>query len=204
MANEVRNQIRFIGNKHVSDCMIEINRRLQLDNNPNDPNGLGKIGRVLYGLEGDASFLSYDQVGGKWIYYDFDDDDTLVVFTGWDPARKFQDYLLSKISTLDPNVIIAMEYDDEGPGFVGVRYVTMKDSQVFSYEREIDTSELKIVDMFEVEDTKSELMSEGDESEVISWDDLWEKQKDLLAYAYKELKNNFPHAYPDPSLRFRS
>lgn len=203
MANFVRNDIRFIGNDKVDDCMREIVLRLRMDNEPNDTHGTGKIGRVLYGLSGDDAFLSYDEIGGKWIYFEYEDDERLTVTTGWDPARKFQDYLLEKLVTLDPNVIISMQYDDESPRFVGVRYVLMDDMEIQSYERELDTSEYTIVGLEDVEEKKQELAQEDSESEVISWDDFWDKQSELLAEAYDELKADYPQAYKDPALRWR-
>lgn len=204
MANNVRNVIRFLGNDKVQECLKEIVLRLRSDNASNDPHGMGTIGRVLYGLSGDEAFLSYDEIGGKWIYFEYEDDERLTVVTGWDPARNFQDYLLEKIITLDPNVIIAMEYDDESPRFVGVRYVLMDGDEIQSYEREFDASEIMFVADNEIEETLEELESNGDDTEVLSWEDLWEKQHQLLVEAYDELKADYPKAYPDPSLRFRS
>ena len=183
--------------------MRQINDRLRADSDPKDTYGTGKVGRVLYGLSGEESFLSYEEIGGKWIYYEYVDDDELMFATGWRPATVFQDYLLTRLVQLDPNVIVAMRYDDEGPNFIGTRYVLMDDSEIQVFEREIDTSDLTVVGLYELEKTEKELRASGDESKVIAWDDLWDMQSDLFAEAYDELKAEYPNAYPDPNLSWR-
>lgn len=203
MANDVRNFIRFIGNRKVSACMHETNKRLNADSDPGDTYGTGAIGRVLYGLEGDDAFLSYDEIGGKWIYYEYADDDKLMFVTGWRAATVFQDYLLSRLVQLDPNVIVAMEYDDEGPNFIGVRYVLMDDSEIQVFENELDTSDLTVVGLDEVEETENQHRVEGNDSKVIAWDDLWDMQSEMLANTYDQLKSEYPAAYPDPNLAWR-
>lgn len=203
MANNVRNVIRFLGNDKVQECLKEIVLRLKIDKDSNDLYGTGSIGRVLYGLSGDDAFLSYDEIGSKWIYFEYEDDDILSVITGWQPARLFQEYLLEKMLTLDPNVIIALEYDDESPRFIGVRYVLMDDMEIQSYEREFDASEINFVADEDVEKTRVELEKNCNDTEVLGWEDFWHKQYQLLCDAYDELKSEYPHAYEDPSLRWR-
>ena len=202
MANNVRNCIRFIGNKNVEACMREIVKRLREESDPEDRYGTGQIGRVLYGLSGNAAYLSYDAIGGKWIYFEYEDDEKLTVITGWDPARVFQEYLLEKLVLIDPKVIIAMEYDDEMPNFIGVRYALMKNGVIRTYEREIDTRHMEMCGYGEVEETKARVEEEGEEKEVMTWEDVWGKQADLLFDAYKELKRENPSAYKDPELRW--
>jgi hypothetical protein len=203
MANNVRNCIRFIGNESVLKCMKEINDRIAADSDPSDPHRTGVIGRVLYGLKGKDAFLSYDAIGGKWVVPEIDDDEKLIVTTGWDPARNFQDYLLRHLTTLDPNVIVAMDYDDEMPNFLGVRYVLMKGMVQRTYERELETTNMEMYGYEEVEEARSR--NEVDEGkEIITWEDLWEKQMDLLEDAYAELKAENPATYSDPALRWRA
>jgi hypothetical protein len=203
MANDVRNFIRFIGNEKVSACMREINERLRNDSSPGDSYGTGAVGRVLYGLEGNDAFLSYDEIGGKWIYYEYADDDKLMFVTGWRAATIFQDYLLSRVVQLDPNAIVVMDYDDEMPNFIGVRYVLMDDSEIQVFESELDTSDLTVVGLDDVEETENRHRLDGDDSKVIAWDDLWAMQIEMLADAYDQLKSEYPAAYPDPHLAWR-
>ena len=203
MANDVRNFIRFIGNEKVSACMYEIDKRLNDDADPNDTYKLGKVGRVLYGLKGDDAFLSYEEIGGKWIYYEYLDDEKLMFVTGWRAATVFQDYLLSRLVQLDPNVIVAMTYDDEGPNFIGVRYVLMDDSEIQVFENELDTSDFTVVGLGEVEETEKQHQLDGNYSKVIAWDDLWDTQSELLANTYDQLQSEYPAAYPDPDLAWR-
>lgn len=203
MANFVRNNIRFIGNEKLALCIKEINDRLSADKDPSDLHKTGLIGRVLYGLSGKDAFLSYDEIGGKWIVPDSDDDEKLIVTTGWDPARKFQDYLLSRIVQLDQNAIVVMDYDDEMPNFIGVRYVLMDDSEIQVFESELDTSDLTVVGLDDVEETEKEYRLDGDDRKVIAWDDLWTMQSEMLADAYDQLKSEYPAAYPDPALAWR-
>lgn len=202
MANNVRNCIRFIGNSNVEMCMREIVKRLREDSDPEDRHGTGTIGRVLYGLEGDAAYLSYDEIGGKWIYFDYEDDEKLTVITGWDPARVFQEYLLERLTLIDPNVIIVMEFDDEMPNFIGVRYALMRNGVRRTYERKIDTRHMEMCGYDELDETIARVKTEGEDKEVMIWEDFWGKQADLLYDAYKELKRENPDAYKDPELRW--
>ena len=96
-----------------------------------------------------------------------------------------------------------MDYDDEMPNFIGVRYVLMGNGVQRTYEREIDTTNMEMCGYDEVDQTKERLKSEGEEKEVMTWEDFWEKQKDLLEDAYAELKQENPKAYKDPELRWR-
>lgn len=203
MANDVRNFIRFIGNEKVIACMREIDERLRNSSRAGDTYGTRAVGRVLYGLEGDDAFLSYDEIGGKWIYYEYADDDKLMFVTGWRAATIFQDYLLSRLVQLDPNVIVVMDYDDEMPNFIGVRYVLMDDSEIQVFENELDTSDLTVVGLDEVEETEKKYRFDGEDRKVIAWDDLWAMQSEMLADAYDQLKSEYPAAYPDPNLAWR-
>lgn len=203
MANDVRNFIRFIGNEKVIACMREIDQRLRNSSRLGDSYGTAAVGRVLYGLEGDDAFLSYDHIGGKWIYYEYADDDKLMFVTGWRAATVFQDYLLRRLVQLDPNVIVVMDYDDEMPNFIGVRYVLMDDSEIQVFESELDTSDLTVVGLDDVEETEKKYRLDGDGRKVIAWDDLWVMQSEMLADAYDQLKSEYPAAYPDPDLAWR-
>ena len=80
--SSVRNFIRFIGNENVSAYTREINERSRNDSSPGDRYGTAAVSRVLYGLEVDDAFRSYNEIGGKWIYYEYVDDDKLMLVTG--------------------------------------------------------------------------------------------------------------------------
>ena len=199
----VRNFIRFIRNGKIRACWREINERSRNDSSPGDTYGTGAVSRVLYGLEGDDEFLSYDEISGKWIYYEHADDGKLMLVTGWCAATVFRDYLLSRLVQLDTNVIVAMDYDDEIPNFIGVKYVLMDDLEIQVFEKKRDTRDLTVVGLDEVEETENQHRLDGNDSKVIAWDDLWDMQSETLANTYDQLKGKYPAAYPYPSLAWR-
>ena len=96
-----------------------------------------------------------------------------------------------------------MDYDDEMPNFIGVRYVLMDDSEIQVFEKERDTSDLTVVGLDEVEETENAHRLDGNDNKVIAWDDLWDMQSEMLADTYDQLKGDYPAAYPDPSLAWR-
>lgn len=58
MSNHVTNQISLIGSAAIADLSREINRRLNLDRSERaNQDEFGSIGRVLYGLDGEAAGL---------------------------------------------------------------------------------------------------------------------------------------------------
>ena len=196
MANFVTNRIKFFGNKQIDDLILEIEKRINEDmNKTNDMQDLSLVERIFYGRDRSDIEWSYENIGGKWIYATNDGwDGELVFITGWQPAFKFQDHLLKCAATIDPKVVVRLDYDDEMPNFVGARYVLLDKGAVVSFHREFDTSDYNVVQEEEVDSIKEELRSQNeDDSKVIWWEDLWGYLNDQKYLSLNEMKSKFKY-----------
>ncbi len=196
MANFVTNRIKFFGNQQIDDLVIEIKKRIQDDmDKTKEMQDLSLVERIFYGQEHSDIEWSYNNIGGKWIYATQDGaDDELVFVTGWDPAFRFQDYLLKCVSNLDTKVVVRIDYDDEMPNFVGARYVLLDKGEIVEFHNELDTDEYTVVMEDDVESTKEELRDQGeDDSKVIWWEDLWGLLNDQKKLALAEMKSEYKY-----------
>ena len=199
MANFVTNRIKFFGNKQIDDLVLEIEKRINEDmNKTKNMQDLSLVERIFYGRDRSDIEWSYENIGGKWIHATKDGwDGELVFITGWQPAFAFQNHLLKCAATIDPKVVVRLDYDDEMPNFVGARYVLLDKGEVIEFHNEFDTSEYMVVMEDDVESTKEEFRDQGeDDSKVIWWEDLWDflyeqKLKSLkeMQLQYKSTKN---------------
>ena len=152
MANFVTNRIRLIGNESIKQLAVEINKRFTEDCKKNGyQTDTSSVGRILYGYEGDKAYLS-DEMDAKWAHLDgpMDDWEPLRLISGWRALTQIQDHILWYAAKLDPKVIVYMEYEDEMPNFVGARYVLLDDSEIQSFESEIETRNYAVVSEDEV------------------------------------------------------
>lgn len=193
MANFVTNRISLIGNDAIKELSREINRRFnedcRLTNNYSDTS---QVGRLLFGLSGDAAYLS-DKLDAKWVHVDggLDEDEPLRLISGWRPVFEIQNQILECASKLDPHVIVYMEYDDEMPNFIGVSYATLEKGSIIEFDIEKDlTSYLVAYDSDYEEALKSNLSSKEYE-EVLRWEDVWDLMSDMRLEAFAALKARY-------------
>ena len=199
MANFVTNRIRLIGNESIKQLAVEINKRFTEDCKKNGyQTDTSSVGRILYGYEGDKAYLS-DEMDAKWAHLDgpMDDWEPLRLISGWRALTQIQDHILWYAAKLDPKVIVYMEYEDEMPNFVGARYVLLDDSEIQSFESEIETRNYAVVS----EDEFNEYIEKNNETneyeEVISWQDLSDLLYKQQLIAYKEMCNEYKWAKDD-------
>lgn len=199
MANFVTNRIRLIGNGAIKQLTQEINRRFTEDiKNNNYETDTASVGRILFGYEGDKAYLS-DEMSAKWVHPDgpFDDWEPLRLISGWRPVTEIQDHILWYASKLDPKVIVYMEYEDEMPNFVGARYVLLDDSEIQSFESELDTSNIGVVSEDEVDDYIEKNKDTKKFEKIISWEELWDLLYQQQINAFKEMKSEYKRAKDD-------
>ncbi len=199
MANFVTNRIRLIGNESIKQLAVEINKRFTEDcKKSGHQTDTTSVGRILYGYEGDKAYLS-DEMDAKWVHLDgpMDDWESLRLISGWRALTQIQDHILWYAAKLDPKVIVYMEYEDEMPNFVGARYVLLDDSEIQSFESEIETRTYAVVSDDEVDEYIEKNNETNEYEEVISWQglsDLLYKQQQI---AYKEMCNEYKWAKDD-------
>ena len=199
MANFVTNRIRLIGNESIKQLAVEINKRFTEDCKKNGyQTDTSSVGRILYGYEGDKAYLS-DEMDAKWAHLDgpMDDWEPLRLISGWRALTQIQDHILWYAAKLDPKVIVYMEYEDEMPNFVGARYVLLDDSEIQSFESEIETRNYAVVSEDEVNEYIEKNNETNEYEEVISWQDLSDLLYKQQLIAYKEMCNEYKWAKDD-------
>ncbi|MBT8606384.1 hypothetical protein G6677_07915 [Polynucleobacter paneuropaeus] len=199
MANFVTNRIRLIGNESIKQLAVEINKRFTEDCKKNGyQTDTSSVGRILYGYEGDKAYLS-DEMDAKWAHLDgpMDDWEPLRLISGWRALTQIQDHILWYAAKLDPKVIVYMEYEDEMPNFVGARYVLLDDSEIQSFESEIETRNYAVVSEDEVDEYIEKNNETNEYEEVISWQDLSDLLYKQQLIAYKEMCNEYKWAKDD-------
>jgi len=199
MANFVTNRIRLIGNESIKQLAVEINKRFTEDCKKNGyQTDTSSVGRILYGYEGDKAYLS-DEMDAKWAHLDgpMDDWEPLRLISGWRALTQIQDHILWYAAKLDPKVIVYMEYEDEMPNFVGARYVLLDDSEIQSFESEIETRNYAVVSEDEVDEYIKKNNETNEYEEVISWQDLSDLLYKQQLIAYKEMCNEYKWAKDD-------
>ena len=199
MANFVTNRIRLIGNESIKQLAVEINKRFTEDCKKNGyQTDTSSVGRILYGYEGGKAYLS-DEMDAKWAHLDgpMDDWEPLRLISGWRALTQIQDHILWYAAKLDPKVIVYMEYEDEMPNFVGARYVLLDDSEIQSFESEIETRNYAVVSEDEVDEYIEKNNETNEYEEVISWQDLSDLLYKQQLIAYKEMCNEYKWAKDD-------
>lgn len=158
MANYVRSRFHLIGNDAVKKYSEELQKKLTKDVKENSNlEDLSAVGRIIYGLKGDDAYLGLNEIGAKWVMINRDIIDEGIAFvSGWEPPNLLQNHLLKDIVKLDPQAIVLMEYEDEAPNFVGVRYVVMNEGQISEQEFRADLTDYIFVDEEEYEEAVAE------------------------------------------------
>ncbi|MEA9569125.1 hypothetical protein [Polynucleobacter sp. AP-Nickl1-40-C4] len=180
------NRISLIGNDAIKELAKEINRRFnedcRLNNNYSDTS---QVGRLLFGLSGDAAYLS-DKLDAKWVHIDggLDEDEPLRLISGWRPVFEIQNQILECASKLDPHVIVYMEYDDEMPNFIGVSYVTLKKGDIIEFNMQKDLSSWLVAYDGDYDEAFNENLTSKEHEEVLRWEEVWELMGDMRAEAF--------------------
>ncbi len=193
MANFVTNRISLIGNDAIKELSREINRRFnedcRLNNNYSDTS---QVGRLLFGLSGDAAYLS-DKLDAKWVHVDggLDEDEPLRLISGWRPVFEIQNQILECASKLDPQVIVYMEYDDEMPNFVGISYVVLEDGEIIEFDIETDLSNCLVAYESDYQKELARNQETNEYERVLDWDGVWEIVSENRREAFKAMKKKY-------------
>jgi hypothetical protein len=193
MANFVTNRIRLIGNESIRQLAKEINRRINLESaKNNNAQDLSIVGKVLYGYDDEDASLS-EEIEAKWVHPDgqMAEADPLRLVSGWAPVKEIQEHILWHAFQLDPKVIVYMEYDDEAPNFIGARYALIDDYDVYTFESEVDTSDMKVCFEDELEEQLEKNKLTQEYEKVIDWDGLWNMLYEQQLNAYNQMKKKF-------------
>ena len=125
-----------------------------------------------------------ENVGAKWCYLEEYDDDGIFGTSAWSAPEAGLQWLAEQLGELDPDLLMNVSFEDEGPNFVGW--------MVFDSE---DLWDVGIVEDDEVKDIVSRYSPEtnlDDEEEYYEalWDSVYEWQRDNFNRVEKEIINS--------------
>ena len=125
-----------------------------------------------------------ENVGAKWCYLEEYDDDGIFGTSAWSAPEAGLQWLAEQLGELDPDLLMNVSFEDEGPNFVGW--------MVFDSE---DLWDVGIVEDDEVKDIVSRYSPEtnlDDEEEYYQalWDSVYEWQRDNFNRVEKEIINS--------------
>jgi hypothetical protein len=125
-----------------------------------------------------------ENVGAKWCYLEECDDDGIFGTSAWSAPEAGLQWLAEQLGELDPDLLMNVSFEDEGPNFVGW--------MVFDSE---DLWDVGIVEDDEVKDIVSRYSPDtnlDDEEEYYEalWDSVYEWQRDNFNRVEKEIINS--------------
>lgn len=121
MANHVNSVCTVKSNEAGIARFQEIMSRLELDQSDDYEKSLGYI--FFDDVDEFTNDRMIDSIGAKWAYVvDYNDvsEGTFSVYSAWNYPETFFEFLSERISEVDPNAKLYVNYSDEMPNFVGV------------------------------------------------------------------------------------
>lgn len=127
---------------------------------------------------------SLDNLGSKWTYFvDASSDDEFIIDSAWYPPKEFFIHLYKMMSSIDPETIIEVRYEDESYNPVGA-FLIKKDENgdVFYSQNEEEGLENPTDDM----DWDDE---NYDQVQMDFMDSVYEKIEEMLRLCYEDIDN---------------
>lgn len=161
MSTAFNTNITLIGNDRIRSLVKEIgNRYKRLIEAGYDAESMEAVAKLFYGEDKDGNHPCYQTIRAKWFYLEDCDIDTLYFRSGNWPLEEIQDHILKHASSLDPHLIVFMEYRDEAPQELGSSYKLLDKGKVVSFESKIDLSNFYIIDEDDEKSSDNELTME--------------------------------------------
>lgn len=187
MSEKYTSQIKFIGNGAATALYNEIVKRFQDDRMQGNPE-LTAIKRILFGLDGDAEFNSFENTGANWAY-PLDRKNGLEFFSPNVPVHKLQDYITKYATKVDPDLIVEMNYIGSTPELVGSRFTRIdEDGDFFEEEEKYNLTGCYFCAEDDVESTIRDLKYRNVKyNDVISFEELDQIIKDVREQAFNRI-----------------
>ena len=178
MANNVNSWINIIGNDAANAKFEELISNLDHIHKKYD---YADTRTVSDGFFGSTEVFSHDDIrlgGAKWAYIEEAYSGQIAIVSGWDPAFGLGRVVCEILSTVDPDVIVTMRFEDEIPNFVGASAWSLNGKSV------VRSDCWRATDMYEFIDFNDLLELDEEEAEDYrSWDDVGEMQDQCLEQA---------------------
>ena len=125
-----------------------------------------------------------ENVGAKWCYLEEYDDDYLFGTSAWAAPEAGLQWLADQLGELDPNLLMNVSFEDEGPNFVG--WMVFDGTELWDVGFEEDEDVKNIVSRYSP-DTNLE---DEDEYHEALWDSIYDWQRDNFNRVEKEIINS--------------
>jgi hypothetical protein len=143
----------------------------------------GKEGSPTYEETNSRSWYN-ENVGAKWCYLEEYDDDYLFGTSAWAAPEAGLQWLADQLGELDPNLLMNVSFEDEGPNFVG--WMVFDGTELWDVGFEEDEDVKNIVSRYSP-DTNLE---DEDEYHEALWDSIYDWQRDNFNRVEKEIINS--------------
>jgi hypothetical protein len=125
-----------------------------------------------------------ENVGAKWCYLEEYDDDYLFGTSAWAAPEAGLQWLADQLGELDPNLLMNVSFEDEGPNFVG--WMVFDGTELWDVGFEEDEDVKNIVSRYSP-DTNLE---DEDEYHEALWESIYDWQRDNFNRVEKEIINS--------------
>ena len=123
MSEKITNKFTFYGNVQIQGLESELISRFQKDR-ASGHNEMTAVKRLLFGLAEDAAFESYEIIGSHWAWY-FGSKQKFELESKQYALEELQDYITARAATLDPDVVVQMDYIGNTPEIIGTRFTCL-------------------------------------------------------------------------------
>jgi len=185
MANNVTFRANFEQiNKAAAAKLQELYSRFQ-DNDCNfgDMFVDGEEGSPTYEETNSRSWY-IDNIGTKWCYLEEHDEEGIYGTSAWDAPEAGLSWLAEQLGELDPDFLMNVSFEDEGPNFVG--WMVFNGGDLWDVGVEEDENVRDIVSRYSPD---TNLDDEEEYYEAL-WDSVYEWQRDNFNRVEKEIINS--------------
>jgi hypothetical protein len=123
MSEKITNTFTFYGNAQIKGLESELIERFQKDR-ASGHNEMTAVKRLLFGLAEEAPFEYFERIGSHWAWY-FGSELKFELESKQCALEELQDYITACAATLDPDVIVQMDYIGNTPEIVGTRFTCL-------------------------------------------------------------------------------
>lgn len=191
MANHVSNHIEF---SKINDEALAFLKDLYEKRVRKESNWFPDFfvdGETLTYEESEQYSWTCENIGPKWSYieeFDIDGRGGMNVISAWSCPDDGISKLVDMLGQLDPEIVVSVRYEDEGPNFVGAAIYTANGLEEYA---EWEYKEIAERVMDEVEGLRENYNEEDedfidDESREIMWDNQWEIINDMQNEFFEE------------------
>jgi hypothetical protein len=194
MSEKITNTFIFYGNEKIDDLEQEMIKRFQHDQAQGNDE-MTAVKRILFGLQQDADFNNFAQLGADWACY-FGSTKRFELESKQCGVVKLQDHITRCAAKIDPDVVVQMDYVGNTPTLIGTRFSCLSTTGEIIATTSEEYLNCSFCDEVDVDDLIAELEENGeDDIEVMSYQSLKNliaTQKESASYEFNKVSGKDP------------